>query len=160
MTSYRRRYDVITSIDVNTTSFLRHVPAGNALKLSISFSLGRISDMLVFLLGNWLFFMIIHLSMAQPTSRPNIVILLADDLGIGDVGCYGNTTLHTPNIDSLARDGMKLTQHLAADSMCTPSRSALLTGRYPKRYGNDCVCFMFVSYIRPKLYFIFDHFCS
>ena len=74
-------------------------------------------------------------TMAQSSPRPNIVILLADDMGIGDVGCYGNTTLQTPNIDSLARDGMKLTQHLAVESICTPSRSAFLTGRYPKRIG-------------------------
>ena len=68
-------------------------------------------------------------------SRPNILIFLADDLGIADIGPYGNTTLRTPSLDSLARDGMKLTHHLAAESVCTPSRSALLTGRYTKRYG-------------------------
>ncbi|KAK3092346.1 hypothetical protein FSP39_001629 [Pinctada imbricata] len=67
--------------------------------------------------------------------KPNIVILLADDLGYGDVGCYGNTTLRTPNMDALAQDGVKLTHHLAAESVCTPSRAALLTGRYPIRTG-------------------------
>ena len=66
---------------------------------------------------------------------PNIVILLADDLGIGDVGCFGNTTLRTPNIDRLEREGVKLTHHLAAASMCSPSRSSLLTGRYAHRMG-------------------------
>ena len=66
---------------------------------------------------------------------PNIVIFLADDLGIADIGPYGNTTLSTPNLDNLARDGMKLTHHLAADSVCSPSRAAMLTGRYTKRYG-------------------------
>ena len=68
-------------------------------------------------------------------SKPNIVVLLADDLGIGDLGCYGNTTLPTPNIDSLARDGAKFTHFLTAASVCTPSRAAFLTGRYPVRYG-------------------------
>ena len=68
-------------------------------------------------------------------SRPNIVIFMADDLGIGDLGCYGNTTLNTPHIDSLAKDGAKLTQHLATASMCTPSRAAFLTGRYQIRSG-------------------------
>ena len=68
-------------------------------------------------------------------SKPNIVVLLADDLGIGDLGCYGNTTLPTPNIDSLARDGAKLTHFLTAAAVCTPSRAAFLTGRYPVRYG-------------------------
>uniref|UniRef100_A0A0P4WJV3 Sulfatase N-terminal domain-containing protein n=1 Tax=Scylla olivacea TaxID=85551 RepID=A0A0P4WJV3_SCYOL len=66
---------------------------------------------------------------------PNIVILVADDLGIGDLGCYGNNTLKTPNIDSLAKGGMQLTHHLAAAGLCSPSRAALLTGRYPARYG-------------------------
>ncbi|XP_055461169.1 steryl-sulfatase-like isoform X1 [Psammomys obesus] len=68
-------------------------------------------------------------------SRPNIVLIMADDLGIGDPGCYGNTTLRTPHIDRLAREGAKLTQHLAAAPLCTPSRAAFLTGRYAVRSG-------------------------
>uniref|UniRef100_A0A480U8A7 Arylsulfatase E isoform X2 n=1 Tax=Sus scrofa TaxID=9823 RepID=A0A480U8A7_PIG len=68
-------------------------------------------------------------------SRPNILLLMADDLGIGDLGCYGNHTIRTPNIDRLAADGVMLTQHLAAASLCTPSRAAFLTGRYPLRSG-------------------------
>ncbi|ELK35482.1 Arylsulfatase H [Myotis davidii] len=68
-------------------------------------------------------------------SRPNIVLLMADDLGIGDLCCYGNNTVSTPNIDRLASEGVMLTQHLAAASMCTPSRAAFLTGRYPIRSG-------------------------
>ncbi|RWS04129.1 steryl-sulfatase-like isoform X1, partial [Dinothrombium tinctorium] len=67
--------------------------------------------------------------------KPNFLILLADDLGYGDVGAFGNTTLPTPNIDKLASEGVKLTHHLTAASVCTPSRAALLTGRYPVRYG-------------------------
>ncbi|XP_072674610.1 steryl-sulfatase-like isoform X1 [Canis lupus baileyi] len=67
--------------------------------------------------------------------RPNFVLLMADDLGIGDPGCYGNTTLRTPNIDRLAAEGVKLTQHLAASPLCTPSRAAFMTGRYPIRSG-------------------------
>ncbi|XP_075394986.1 arylsulfatase L-like isoform X2 [Tenrec ecaudatus] len=68
-------------------------------------------------------------------SRPNFVLLMVDDLGIGDIGCYGNRTIRTPNIDRLAREGVKLTQHIAAASVCTPSRAAFLTGRYPLRSG-------------------------
>ena len=67
--------------------------------------------------------------------KPNIVILLADDLGIGDIGCFGNGTIKTPNIDRLAEEGVKLTQFLTASAMCTPSRAAFLTGRYPVRSG-------------------------
>uniref|UniRef100_A0A8C0ZU90 Steryl-sulfatase n=1 Tax=Castor canadensis TaxID=51338 RepID=A0A8C0ZU90_CASCN len=74
-----------------------------------------------------------HLTTSGP--RPNILLLMADDLGIGDVGCYGNTTLRTPNIDLLADQGVRLTQHLAAAPVCTPSRAAFLTGRYPIRSG-------------------------
>ncbi|XP_008847784.1 arylsulfatase H [Nannospalax galili] len=68
-------------------------------------------------------------------SRPNIVLFMADDLGVGDLSCYGNNTISTPNIDRLAREGVVLTQHLAAASVCTPSRAAFLTGRYPVRSG-------------------------
>ncbi|NWY68413.1 STS sulfatase, partial [Erithacus rubecula] len=68
-------------------------------------------------------------------SKPNIILLMADDLGIGDLGCYGNRTLRTPNIDRLAEEGVTLTQHLAASPLCTPSRAAFLTGRYPIRSG-------------------------
>ncbi|XP_053772957.1 arylsulfatase H [Desmodus rotundus] len=68
-------------------------------------------------------------------SRPNIVLLMADDLGVGDLGSYGNNTVSTPNIDRLAAEGVRLTQHLAAASVGTPSRAAFLTGRYPVRSG-------------------------
>uniref|UniRef100_A0A8C9DGK5 Arylsulfatase L n=1 Tax=Prolemur simus TaxID=1328070 RepID=A0A8C9DGK5_PROSS len=70
-----------------------------------------------------------------PGSRPNMLLLMADDLGIGDVGCYGNSTIRTPNIDRLAEEGVMLTQHISAASVCTPSRAAFLTGRYPVRSG-------------------------
>ncbi|XP_016075277.1 PREDICTED: arylsulfatase D-like [Miniopterus natalensis] len=69
--------------------------------------------------------------------QPNILLIMADDLGIGDLGCYGNDTLRTPNIDRLAREGVRLTQHLAAAPICTPSRAAFLTGRHAFRSGMD-----------------------
>lgn len=72
---------------------------------------------------------------SQPPPKPNFVLIMADDLGIGDLGCYGNKTLRTPNIDRLASGGVKLTQHLAASPLCTPSRAAFMTGRYPIRSG-------------------------
>ncbi|XP_004555543.2 arylsulfatase D isoform X1 [Maylandia zebra] len=67
--------------------------------------------------------------------KPNFVLMVVDDLGIGDIGCYGNDTIRTPNIDRLASDGVKLTQHIAAAPLCTPSRTAFMTGRYAIRSG-------------------------
>jgi arylsulfatase A-like enzyme len=67
-------------------------------------------------------------------TRPNIVILFADDLGYGDLGAYGNPVIKTPNLDKLAAEGAQLTSFYAHPS-CSPSRSALLTGRYPVRPG-------------------------
>ncbi|XP_039673967.1 arylsulfatase D isoform X3 [Perca fluviatilis] len=67
--------------------------------------------------------------------KPNFVLMMVDDLGIGDVGCYGNDTIRTPNIDRLASEGVKLTQHIAAAPLCTPSRAAFMTGRYALRSG-------------------------
>ena len=66
---------------------------------------------------------------------PNIVLLFADDLGYGDLGCYGHPTIRTPNLDALATEGVRFTSFYAAASSCTPSRAALLTGRYPLRAG-------------------------
>jgi len=65
--------------------------------------------------------------------QPNIVIIMADDLGYGDVSCYGATKIDTPNIDRLASEGMKFTAAHAAASVCSPSRYGLVTGRYPWR---------------------------
>ena len=67
--------------------------------------------------------------------RPNIVILLCDDLGWGDLGCYGNRAIRTPNVDGLARQGARFTDFYSSCSVCTPSRYGLLTGRYPVRDG-------------------------
>src|SRR5439155_4998899 len=67
--------------------------------------------------------------------RPNFVLILADDLGYGDLGCYGCRDIRTPNIDRLAAQGMRWTQFYANGPECTPTRAALLTGRYPQRVG-------------------------
>lgn len=65
---------------------------------------------------------------AMADSRPNIVFIMADDLGYGDLGCYGQTVIQTPNLDEMAREGMKFTQCYAGSPVCAPSRSVLMTG--------------------------------
>lgn len=70
---------------------------------------------------------------ASRPSRPNIVLIVADDLGYGDLGCYGATKIKTPNVDRLAAEGVRFTQGYAPSSTCTPSRYSLLTGEYAWR---------------------------
>lgn len=71
----------------------------------------------------------------QAHLRPNVVIVLADDLGYGDLGAYGATKIRTPHIDGLAAGGMRFTQAYASANVCSPSRAGLLTGRYAIRSG-------------------------
>lgn len=66
---------------------------------------------------------------------PNVVIFFTDDQGFGDLSCFGHPTIHTPNVDRMAAEGVKLTQFYVASPVCSPSRAALLTGCYPKRVG-------------------------
>lgn len=68
-------------------------------------------------------------------TKPNIVLIFTDDQGYGDLGCFGSKTIRTPNLDRLAKEGRKFTSFLSASPVCSPSRSALLTGCYPKRIG-------------------------
>ena len=66
--------------------------------------------------------------MARTARKPNIVLILLDDLGYADVGCYGQKRIQTPNIDSLAKDGIRFTDCYAGAAVCAPSRSVLMTG--------------------------------
>jgi arylsulfatase A len=75
------------------------------------------------------------LGAAQEPRRPNVVLFLADDLGAGDLGCLGHPEIKTPNLDAFSAQGMKLSQCYSASAVCSPSRSALLTGRTPYRNG-------------------------
>ncbi len=72
---------------------------------------------------------------AATTEAPNVVVIFADDLGYGDLSCYGATKLSTPNIDRLASEGRRFTDAHSASAVCTPSRYGLMTGRYPFRKG-------------------------
>lgn len=73
------------------------------------------------------------------TKRPNIVVILADDLGYGDVSCYGNPGYETPHIDRLAKQGMRFTDFHSSGPVCSPTRAGLLTGRYQQRAGIPAV---------------------
>jgi arylsulfatase A len=72
---------------------------------------------------------------------PNLVVIFCDDLGYGDLGCYGNPTIRTPHLDRMAAEGLRFTDFYAAAPVCTPSRAALLTGRYAIRSGMNDVIF-------------------
>ncbi|MCB1121162.1 MAG: sulfatase-like hydrolase/transferase, partial [Verrucomicrobiae bacterium] len=78
-------------------------------------------------------------SLGQQVARkkPNVVILFIDDLGYGDVACFGNPRIPTPNIDSLARTGAKCTMSYITNPPCSPSRCCLMTGMYTQRFGKS-----------------------
>lgn len=71
----------------------------------------------------------------QPTDRPNVVLIFADDLGYGDLGCYGHPSISTPSLNKMAQRGMRFTSFYSAAPVCTPSRAAILTGRFALRSG-------------------------
>src|SRR5579872_7389772 len=70
---------------------------------------------------------------ARAAGRPNVVLILADDMGINDLGCYGRKDHHTPHLDRLATQAMRFTSAYCAQPICSPSRAALLTGKAPAR---------------------------
>lgn len=72
---------------------------------------------------------------ASPATKPNVVILIADDLGYGDVSCLSHGAIHTPNLDRLAASGVRFTSGYVTASLCAPSRAGFLTGQYQQRFG-------------------------
>jgi len=72
-------------------------------------------------------------------TQPNIVLIMADDLGYGDLSCYGSELVNTPNIDALAKNGIRFTDYHSNGAVCSPTRAALMTGRYPQRTGVEGV---------------------
>ncbi|MCY1718790.1 sulfatase [Prolixibacteraceae bacterium Z1-6] len=79
---------------------------------------------------------LVNLLNAQEKQKPNIIHIIADDVGYDDLSCFGSKDIHTPNLDLLAEQGMKLTQFYAPHGTCTPSRASALTGRYAPRVNN------------------------
>ncbi|MEM9828980.1 MAG: sulfatase-like hydrolase/transferase, partial [Planctomycetota bacterium] len=74
-------------------------------------------------------------SAAQAANPPNVVLILCDDLGYGDLGCYGHPTIETPRLDRMAAEGQRWTSFYSPASVCSPARAGYLTGRYPIRAG-------------------------
>jgi arylsulfatase A-like enzyme len=74
---------------------------------------------------------------APVASKPNVIVILADDLGYGDTSAYGSTIVRTPNIDALAASGVRFTDGYVTHPVCAPSRAGLLTGRYQERFGHE-----------------------
>ena len=78
---------------------------------------------------------------SEPVHKPNLIIIFTDDQGYEDLGCYGSPKIKTPHIDKMANEGMRFTDFYSANSVCSPSRAALLTGCYPTRIGIPDVLF-------------------
>src|SRR5438045_6436719 len=76
-------------------------------------------------------FVLLTMGVAHAAERPNIVFIIADDLGYGDIGCYGQKQIRTPNLDQLAAAGMRFTSHYSGHNVCAPSRCVLMTGKHP-----------------------------
>jgi len=70
-------------------------------------------------------------------ARPNVLVILADDLGWGELGCQGNTEIPTPNIDSIAKNGIRFTSGYVSGPYCSPTRAGLMSGRYQQRFGHE-----------------------
>ena len=87
--------------------------------------------------STWLLvvFLLVSLCSAVSARMPNVVFIVADDLGYGDLSCYGSQSIHTPNLDKLASEGMRFSRFYAGSAVCSPSRACLLTGKFPLRFN-------------------------
>jgi len=90
----------------------------------------RISTIFILLLG-----VLVSCEADKEQTKPNILFIFIDDMGYGDLGCYGNEDVHTPNIDQLASEGLRIDQFYVNAPICSPSRVAVTTGQYPSRWG-------------------------
>jgi arylsulfatase A-like enzyme len=81
--------------------------------------------------------LIVATTLAAETRKPNVIVFLSDDVGYGEYGFQGNTEIPTPNIDSIAKNGVRFTQGYVSGPYCSPTRAGLLTGRYQTRFGHE-----------------------
>lgn len=93
----------------------------------------------IFIVGSLLMAVACTTKKENPDSQPNFIIIMADDLGYGDLSCYGNTSIYTPNLDALATEGVKFTDFHSNGAVCSPTRAALMTGKYQQRTGIQSV---------------------
>src|SRR5687768_9150001 len=90
------------------------------------------------LVRTWLFLSLLAVAIdAVAARKPNVVIFLTDDTGYGEYGFQGNKEIPTPNIDSIAKNGIRFTQGYVSGPYCSPTRAGLLTGRYQTRFGHE-----------------------
>ena len=82
-----------------------------------------------------LMLLVCNFSQAQTEQKPNIIVILVDDLGYGDLSCQGGTDIQTPHIDKLFEKGIRFNQFYANSTVCSPTRASLITGRYPDMVG-------------------------
>ncbi|MEI6680234.1 MAG: sulfatase-like hydrolase/transferase, partial [Mariniphaga sp.] len=103
--------------------------------------------------------MALNCNAQQPTQKPNVIFIYADDIGYGDVSCNGAKTIHTPNVEFLAGKGVRFTNMHSTAATCTPSRYAVLTGEYAwRRKGTGIATGDAGSIIRPERYTLADVF--
>src|SRR5688572_23911408 len=76
-------------------------------------------------------------ALAAASSRPNVLLIIADDLGYGELSCQGNPQIPTPHIDSIAKNGVRFTNGYVSGPYCSPTRAGLMTGRYQQRFGHE-----------------------
>ena len=112
------------------------MPRANQVRGSGRVPAGAIAAGLLLVLG---FSWAIPAYAAAEATKPNVIVILIDDMGYSDVGIYGSKDIPTPHIDSLARHGTRFTNAYSSCPVCTPARAALLTGRYQERYGLEWV---------------------
>jgi arylsulfatase A-like enzyme len=97
-------------------------------------------------------------NVAAQTKQPNIILIIADDLGYSDLASYGNKNIHTPNIDALGQNGVRFTQAYVTSPICAPSRMGIITGRYQQRFGAEFMLYdKFAASVKKK---ITHHFLS